>query len=212
MQYGQFRHSLKNFVALLIISYHPPCRSLTNFVLTLKPLSTQELMQVHSMMGDDQVVITSEEGTLRPLEEEPEYYDDGEEEEEEESTAGTVPPNYLSSGPTRRNLQSPWAVESEPIITKHEKPQSIVDSLDSPRESSEFSQHTQQQKQHIVLESLEPTRSTKPKPRVVSQTDHSQKQHIVLNPLEDLDATVHQSKGDPYDGMVLHPGQTIPGL
>lgn len=169
-------------------------------------------MQVHSMMGDDQVVITSEESTLPPLEEEPEYYDEGEEEEEEEeSTAGTVASNVLSSGPTRRNLQFPWAVESEPIIT-HEKSQSIVDSLDSPRESSEFSQHTQQQKQHIVLESLEPTRSTKPKPKVVSQTDHSQKQHIVLNPLEDLDATVHQSKGDPYDGIVLQPGQTIPGL
>lgn len=47
---------------------------------------------------------------------------------------------------------------------------------------------------------------------VVSQSSDHQKQHIVLDPLENLDATVHQSKGDfPVDGMVLQPGQLIPG-
>lgn len=171
-------------------------------------------MQVQAMMGDDQVVINSEENSPLPhLEEEPEYAeDDYDDEEEEESTTGTPASNQLPSGPSRRNLQSQWAVESEPIIAKYETPQNVVHSLDSPRDSSEFSQHTQQQKQHIVLESLEPVSSIKPKPNVVSQTDHSQKQHIVLDPLEDLDATVHQSKGEPYDGMVLQPGQIIPGL
>lgn len=172
-------------------------------------------MQVHSMMGDDQVVITSEEITPLPPLEEAEYAEeeDYEDEEEEEVTARTESTNNLTSGPSRRNLPSHWTIESEPIIAKHERPQNVVDSLDSPRESSEYSQHThQQQKQHVVLENLEPRETAKPKPSVVSQSDHSQKQHIVLDPLEDLDATVHQSKGDRYDGMVLQPGQIIPGL
>lgn len=47
----------------------------------------------------------------------------------------------------------------------------------------------------------------------IRQISTNQKQHIVLDPLEDLDATVHQARGqhDPLHGAVLQPGQPIPG-
>ncbi|XP_066250562.1 collagen alpha-2(I) chain isoform X2 [Euwallacea similis] len=67
----------------------------------------------------------------------------------------------------------------------------------------------------LLQRNLEPplaVNTEEPQKKVVSQSSDYQKQHILLDPLEDLDATVHQSKGNaPVDGMVLQPGQIIPG-
>lgn len=47
----------------------------------------------------------------------------------------------------------------------------------------------------------------------ITQASGNQKQHIVLDPLEELDVNVHQARGnnDLRHGMVLQPGQSLPG-
>ncbi|XP_050301118.1 collagen alpha-1(I) chain isoform X5 [Anthonomus grandis grandis] len=67
-------------------------------------------------------------------------------------------------------------------------------------------------RRNLVLPRTDIHQSLRKPSSVVSQSSDHQKQHIILDPLDNLDATVHQSKGDSiHDGMILQSGQVVPG-